>query len=383
ALAFVAEVRDAEARRQKVVEAFPAGPRSAGFKKLLKVPLYDYQREGSLFAASAGRCLIGDEMGLGKTIQAIAAARIMTSLLGVERVLIVCPTSLKHQWEREIEKFADRRVQVIGGMRPRRAIQFTADSFYKITNYDTVYRDLDLIQQWAPDLVILDEAQRIKNWNTRVARSVKKIASPHAIVLTGTPLENRLEELVSIVQFVDRFRLGPTFKLLHDHQMRDKEGKVIGYRALDKIGKTLEPVLIRRQKDQVLDQLPERLDKNFFVPMTPQQKHLHDENKEIVARIVQKWRKYKFLSEADQRRLMIALQNMRMSCDSTYLLDQSADFSFKPDELATLLEEVYESPEGKVVVFSQWLRMHELLVDRFKKRGWDYILFHGGVPGQQ
>jgi superfamily II DNA or RNA helicase len=382
-LTFVAEVRDAERRRERVKEAFPQGTRSAAFKKLLKVPLYDYQREGALFAARAGRCLIGDQMGLGKTIQAIAAAEIMAQLFGVERVLVVCPTSLKHQWQREIEKFSERSAQVIGGMRPRRAVQFTGDSFFKITNYDTIYRDLEIIEQWAPDLVILDEAQRIKNWSTRVARSVKKITSPYAIVLTGTPLENRLEELVSIVQFVDRFRLGPTFRLLHEHQTRDKDDKVIGYQALDRIGKTLEPVLIRRQKDQVLDQLPERLDKNFFVPMTPQQKHLHDENKEIVARIVQKWRKYKFLSEADQRRLMIALQNMRMACDSTYLLDQSADYSFKPDELATLLEEVYESPEGKVVVFSQWLRMHELLVDRFKKRGWDYILFHGGVPGQQ
>src|SRR5262249_40270535 len=184
------------------------------------------------------------------------------------------------------------------------------------------------------------EAQRIKNWSTRTARSVKKITSPYAIVLTGTPLENRLEELVSIVQFVDRYRLGPTFKLLHDHQMRDEVGKVVGYRDLDRIGKTLEPVLLRRQKDQVLDQLPERLDKHFFVPMTPQQKDLHEENREIMARIVQKWRRYRFLTEADQRRLMAALQNMRMSCNSTYLLDRKTDHGVKADELATLLEEV-------------------------------------------
>src|SRR5262249_46216675 len=152
-----------------------------------------------------------------------------------------------------------------------------------------------------PDLVILDEAQRIKNWETRVARSVKKIASPHAIVLTGTPLENRLEELISIVQFVDRYRLGPTFRLLHDHQVRDEVGKVVGYRDLDRIGQTLEPVLLRRQKDQVLDQLPERIERTVFVPMTTEQRRHHAEHQEIVARIVQKWRRYKFLSEADQR----------------------------------------------------------------------------------
>lgn len=383
ALAFVAEVRDAERRQQRLTEAFPRGIKSAVFKNLLRVSLYDYQREGALFAARAGRCLIGDEMGLGKTIQAIAAAEIMARFFGVERVLVVCPTSLKHQWQREIERFIARSVRVIGGLRSDREQGFAADAFFKITNYDTVHRDFDLIQGWSPDLVVLDEAQRIKNWSTRVARSVKKIVSPYAIVLTGTPLENRLEELISIVQFVDRYRLGPTYRLLHDHQIRDEHGKVVGYCNLDKIGKTLEPVLIRRQKDQVLDQLPERLDKHFFVPMTPQQMNHHEENREIVARIVQKWRRYRFLSEADQRRLMIALQNMRMSCDSTYLLDHETDFGVKADELATLLDEIYERPETKVVVFSQWLRMHELLVRRFERRDWEFVLFHGGVPSEQ
>src|SRR5262249_26529730 len=148
-------------------------------------------------------------------------------------------------------RFVRRSVAVIGGLQPRRERLFATSTFYKITNYDTIHRDLDLIHGWSPDLVILDEAQRIKNWNTRTARSVKKIASPHAIVLTGTPLENRLEELVSIVQFVDRHRLGPTFRLLHEHQVRDENGRVVGYTGLDRIGKTLEPILIRRQKDQV------------------------------------------------------------------------------------------------------------------------------------
>jgi superfamily II DNA or RNA helicase len=382
-LGFVAEVRDAGRRRELIERRFPRGIRSAAWRDLIRVPLYDYQREGALFAARAGRSLIGDEMGLGKTLQAIAAAEMMACELGVERVLVICPTSLKHQWEREIERFVNRKTTVIGGLRPRRQELFAADSFYKIMNYDTVHRDLDLILGWSPDLVILDEAQRIKNWKTRAARSVKKITSPYCIVLTGTPLENRLEELVSIVQFVDKHRLGPTFRFLHEHQVLDETGRVIGYRNLDKIGKTLEPILVRRQKAQVLNQLPERLDKNFFVPMTPQQLRHHDENRELVGRIVLKWRRYGFLTEADQRRLMIALQNMRMACDSTYLLDQKTDFGVKADELATMLEEVFEKEDNKVVIFSQWVRMHEVLLRRFQARGWNHVLFHGGVPGPQ
>jgi superfamily II DNA or RNA helicase len=382
-LAFVAEVRDAEQRRTRVAEAFPRGIRSAAFKDLVKVPLYDYQREGALFAARAGRCLIGDEMGLGKTIQAVASAEIMARLFGVERVLVICPTSLKHQWQREVERFADRPVQVIGGLRRRREQDFAADGFYKVMNYDTVHNDLDLIEAWGPDLVILDEAQRIKNWSTRVARSVKRISSPYALVLTGTPLENRLEELISIVQFVDRYRLGPTFKLLHEHQQRDEVGKVIGYHGLDRIGQTLEPILVRRQKDQVLDQLPERIESQVIVPMTERQRQQHAENQEIVARIVEKWRRYRFLSEADKQRLMIALQYMRMACDSSYLVDHKTDHGPKADEVLTLLGEYFERPDTKVVVFSQWLRMHELIVRRLKERNWDHVLFHGSVPGSK
>jgi superfamily II DNA or RNA helicase len=379
ALGFVAQVRDAERRKQVLAEAFPRGVRSAGFKGLLRVPLYDYQREAALFAGRAGRSVIGDDMGLGKTMEAIAGVEIMARHFGVERVLVVCPTSLKHQWEREIARAIGRPTRVIGGFRRAREDGFRAGGFYKITNYDTVYRDLDLIAAWSPDLVILDEAQRIKNWSTRTARSVKKIASPYAIVLTGTPLENRLEELVSIVQFVDQHRLGPTFRFLHDHQILDEFGKVVGYRSLDGIGTTLAPILLRRRKAEVLRQLPERLEKRFFVPMTPQQMQHHEDNREIVGKLVVKWRRYRFLSETDQRRLMIALQNMRMACDSTYLLDQKTDHGGKADELTTLLDEIFERPDTKAVIFSQWLRMHELLIRRLERRPWSYVLFHGGV----
>lgn len=381
-LGFIAEVRDRTRRVRVIAAAFPRGSRDGAFRKLLKCDLYDYQREGALFAASAGRSLVGDEMGLGKTVEALAAVEIMAQRFGVERVLIVCPTSLKHQWEREIARFTSRQATVVGGLRTRREQQYrSASTFFTITNYDTVHADLDFIAGWSPDLVILDEAQRIKNWSTRTARSVKRIASPYAIVLTGTPLENRLEELVSIVEFVDRHRLGPTFRFLADHQVRDEHGKVVGYQDLDRIGKTLSPILIRRSKAQVATQLPARLDKNFFVPMTPQQIAYHEENREIVGKIVSKWRRYRFLSEADQRRLMIALQNMRMSCDSTYLLDHETDFGVKADELSTLLDEALEHPEAKVVVFSQWLRMHELLVRQLEGKPYDHVLFHGGVDG--
>lgn len=382
-LEYVAEVRDQVHLADRIVAAFPKGIRSKQFANLLKVPLYSYQREGTLFAAKAGRSLLADDMGLGKTIQAIAAVEILAQTAGAERVLVISPTSLKHQWLQEIEKFTNRSAMVVEGLLNRRKQLYAATSFYKLTNYDVICRDIESIRRWQPDVIILDEAQRIKNWKTRTAQSVKQLDSKYAIVLTGTPLENRIEELHSIVEFVDRFRLGPMFRFLHEHQHVDEAGRVIGYRNLSKISQTLQSILIRRTKDKVLQELPERLEKRFFVPMTKEQMEYHEENREIVARLVQKWRRYGFLTEADQLRMRIALQNMRMACDSTYLLDKKTDHGVKADELIDLLGEILEDPQSKVVVFSQWVRMHELVVRRLERLKCGHVFFHGGVPGPQ
>ena len=383
ALDFLAGRRDAERRSLALDDLFPRGATDPALKKVLKAPLYPYQAEGTLFAVRAGRALIGDEMGLGKTIQAIAVAEILARHFGVSKVLVICPTSLKYQWQSEIMRFSGRESRVIAGGRGQRQKDYVLDEFCKITNYEKLQPDLDLITAWAPDLVIVDEAQRVKNWNTIAARALKRIDSPYAVVLTGTPLENKLEELISIVQFVDQHRLGPAWKLLHEHQVKDEGGRVTGYTGLEKIGQSLAPIMIRRRKSAVLQQLPERTDQNLLVPMTELQMTYHQENAEIVTRIVQRWRKMKFLSDKDQRRLTCALQNMRMACNSTYLLDQESDHGVKADELAALFDGLFEQPDAKAVVFSQWTRTHDIVIRRLVARGIGYVSFHGGVPSEK
>ena len=387
ALDFIAGRRDANRRATKLVELFPRGAADPRLLALLKVPLYPYQAEGALFAVRAGRALIGDDMGLGKTIQAIAATEILARHFGVSKVLVICPTSLKYQWQSEITRFSGRRgenaARVINGGRTQRQKDYVLDDFCKVTNYEKLKPDLDLIAAWAPELVIVDEAQRVKNWNTIAARALKRINSSFAIVLTGTPLENKLEELISIVQFVDQHRLGPTWRLLHEHQVKDDAGRVTGYAGLEKIGQTLSPIMIRRRKSEVLRQLPDRTDQNLLVPMTEMQMHHHRENADVVAKIVQRWRRTKFLSDMDQRRMTCALQNMRMSCNSTYLLDQETDHGVKADELAVLFDELFADPEAKAVVFSQWTRTHDIVIRRLEARGLGYVSFHGGVPSEK
>ena len=382
ALDFVAGRRDAARRAEVLDSLFPRGAADRKLAKLLEAPLYPYQAEGALFAVRSGRALIGDEMGLGKTIQAVAATEILARHFGVSRVLVVCPTSLKYQWQSEISRFSGRAARVMVGGRAQRQKDFGVDDFCKITNYEKLKPDLDVIAMWAPELVIVDEAQRIKNWNTIAARALKRIDSPYALVLTGTPLENKLEELISIVQFIDQHRLGPTWKLLHEHQIKDEFGRVTGYTGLEKIGQTLAPILIRRRRSDVLTQLPGRTDQNLLVPMTEMQLVHHRENADIVAQIVKRWRRTKFLSDKDQRRLTCALQNMRMSCNSTYLLDQETDHGVKADELAALLDGVFVQPDAKAVVFSQWTRTHDIVIRRLEDRGIGYVSFHGGVPSE-
>ena len=141
---------------------------------------------------------------------------------------------------------------MLQGLRLARQQQYREEAFCRITSYETLVRDLDLVQAWAPELLIVDEAQRVKNWNTVASRALKRVDSAYAFVLTGTPLENRLEELISIVQLVDQHRLGPTWRLLHEHQQVDETGRVVGYRALDRIGATLAPILLRPRKAEGL-----------------------------------------------------------------------------------------------------------------------------------
>ena len=379
-LDLIAQARDAEHRRRVLDAAYPAGAKSPALQRLVNAMLYPYQAEGALFAARAGRCLIADEMGLGKTVQALAAVALLARHFGAEKVLVVCPTSIKHQWMREIARFTQREAQVINGNRASRRRGYAERGFCKIINYETLARDFEFIQSWSPDVVIADEAQRIKNWNTIAARALKRIESPYALVLTGTPLENRLEELVSIVQYVDGQRLGPLWRLRHEHQVLDEAGRVVGYKDLNRIGETLRPVMLRRRKADVLAQLPERVAKTVFVEMTRQQLAEHQSNAACVQQIVQRWRRTGYLSDVHQRRLMAALQNMRMACNSTYLLDGKTDYGNKCDELVTLLQELLEQPAVKVVIFSQWLRTHELIIRRLRPKRWSHVLFHGGVP---
>jgi SNF2 family DNA or RNA helicase len=376
AIDYVVDLREGLQRRTLIEEKYT----DAQIDTLLDTQLYPYQKEGIRFAATAGRAIIADEMGLGKTIQAIGTAELLRREGFVENVLIVCPTSLKYQWKREIERFTHREVLVIEGPHTRRLEQYKMEQPYKIVSYNSVCNDLKVLRRMETDMVIMDEVQRLKNWDTQIARAARHISSPYAVLLSGTPLENKLEELYSIVELVDQFALAPYYKFRNDHIIIEDNGKVVGYRNLNSIKQRLSHIMLRRRKSDVHLQLPDRMDQNLFVPMTAEQREMHDEFRSGVAALVLKWKRMHFLSEKDRKRLLLLLSQMRMVCDSTFILDQESRYDTKIDELMNLLDSFMEGGDGKAVVFSGWERMTRLVAQELTHRGVKFEYLHGGIP---
>ena len=350
--------------------------------KLLTVSLYPYQKEGIRFAFEKGKSIIADEMGLGKTIQAIGTAELMRKEKLIQSTLIVCPTSLKYQWKREIERFTGQQVHVIEGLHHKRINQYQLDVPYKIISYNSACNDIKILGKLETDLLIMDEVQRLKNWNTQISMAMRRVVSQYAVILSGTPLENKLEELYSVMEFADNFCLGPFWKFKAECIVSDETGKVLGYKNLNKVGEMARLRLIRRTKKQVALQMPERQDKILFVPMTKEQRGEHDELKFIVVQIVNKWHRMHFLSEKDRNRLMLCLSQMRMLCDSTYILDQKTRNDTKVEEALNIITNLLETESEKVVVFSQWERMTRLIAQELEKREIGFEYLHGGVPSE-
>ena len=350
---------------------------------VLKTNLLPYQVRGAIFASCRGRVVLADDMGLGKTVQALAATELLRRRRGIRRVLVVAPASVKYQWKTEIEKFTKLDAQVIEGLVPQRQRLYAAPKFFNVTSYELVLKDIKSLHELQSDLIILDEAQRIRNWATVTARTIKQLKSRYAFVLTGTPLENKLEELFSVVEFVDGRRLGPAFRFLQEHRMEDENGKLLGYRGLDQIHRKLRPILVRRTRKEVLKDLPPRTDQIFRVPLTKEQAEPYWEQHDILARLMHKWQSMGWLSEIDLRRITCCLQNMRMLCNSTFLFDKRTHHSPKLAEFREIIRELALEEKRKVVVFSEYERMTFLAGEELRKMKIGFVSLHGGVPSRK
>ena len=343
-------------------------------------PLYPYQREGMLHLAFKERALLADEMGLGKTIQAIAACALLHRLGKASRVLVVTPASLKTEWEEQIQRFTNLAYRLVFGARKARLAVYASPGFFTIANYEQIVRDgLDINRILNPEVVILDEAQRIKNWTTKTAQSVKRLNSRYAFVLTGTPIENRIDELYSLMDFLNPGVLGPLFRFNRDFYDLDDRGRPVGYRNLDQLHARVRPFMLRRRKADVETELPDRTDQTFFVPLSNEQKNRYQDHEAQAARLAS-IAKRRPLTPQESEKLLRELAMMRMVCDTNYILDPKDRACPKLAELEKILEECRENNDVKVLIFSEWERMLELVQGLCRRLRLGYALHTGSVP---
>ena len=348
---------------------------------VLRFPLFPYQRDGMLHLAFGERALLADDMGLGKTVQALAACVLLRELESIKRVLVVSPASLKSEWEEQIRAATEGlSSQVVSGRREIRLDQYAEGAFFTLVNYEQVMSDGDDIQRAVnPDVIILDEAQRIKNWRTKTASAVKRLRSRFAFVLTGTPLENRIDEVYSIIEYLDPKILGPLFRFNRDYYVLDDRGRPAGYQNLDLLSERISPVMLRRRKDEVEDELPDRTLNNYFTEMTREQRARYEDHEYNMARIAGR-AKRRPLTPEEFKRLQLELACMRMTCDTPYILDPKVRDCPKLEELERVLEEILEDGDRKIIVFSEWVRMLDLVRERLGELDLDFALHTGSVP---
>jgi len=348
---------------------------------LVKTELFPYQKTGVEFVLFKKVAIIADEMGLGKTIQAATAAVLKKQIFGFKKTLVVCPATLKSQWKKEIETFTNEKALIINGTPKEREAQYLDDGyFFYIVNYETILRDSSAINNAGMDFLILDEAQRVKNYETKTSSSIKRLLPKHTLVVTGTPIENRLIDIFSVVSVLDPYFFGPLWEFSYQHCLFDpgKENKINGYYNLQELNGRLSEILIRREKRNVLDQLPNVQQIDIPVELSFQQAEYHTSYARGIASIISK----KFLTPYDMQKMQLLLANMRMVCDSTYLIDEETNISPKMKELENILFEQLDlgNVDRKIIIFSEWIKMHKLIARMLRENKIGFVELSGKVP---
>jgi superfamily II DNA or RNA helicase len=330
--------------------------------RTLKADLRPYQKDGFswlvfLHELNSGG-ILADDMGLGKTIQTIALLLWSKSKYKRKLNLVVAPTSVVPNWQREIAKFAPGLKTVVwqGPNRSQNAPELEKADVM-ITSYALLRRDEELLQALDLRYVILDEAQHIKNPMSQTARSAKKLSSERRLALTGTPIENRLSELWSIFDFVSPGLLG---------QLKTFEERIA--RPIDRgdmetaqrLRATIKPFVMRRLKRDVAADLPDKIEQEMIVPLAEEQAKLYKQVLGQVRKSVLSEVEKKGVSKA-QIQILAALTRLRqVACDPRLM--KLPDTNFEADDsgkLGALREIIDEAVDGnhRVLVFSQFVEM--------------------------
>jgi SNF2 family DNA or RNA helicase len=325
----------------------------AGRQVQLPFKPFPYQLDGIAFLMPRHSALLADEMGLGKTMQTIVALRLLFHAGLIRRALLVCPKPLVPNWSRELKLWAgDLPFEVIGGSTSaRRASWLVSNCPLKVVNYEILTRDVDLLADDKArfDVVVLDEAQRIKNRESKTAQAVRSLQRCRSWALTGTPIENRPDDLVNLFAFVDAERIPP-----------ETPAKRLPELTAD--------CILRRTTEQVLTDLPPKLIRDAYLELTPAQRAAYDmAEKEGIVQL-------NALGDTiSVQHVFELVMRLKQICNFDPLTRHSA----KLDQLQADMAEVAAS-DRKAIIFSQWVEPLEFLAQALAEFG--PLQYHGRIP---
>lgn len=328
----------------------------AGRQVVLPFQPYPYQLDGIAFLMPRSAALLADEMGLGKTMQAIVALRLLFQGGLIRRALLVCPKPLVANWARELRAWAeDLPFEIIGGdADARRAAWLVSNCPLKLVNYELLTRDAGIVNddQVRFDVVVLDEAQRIKNRDSRTAEVVAALHRQRSWALTGTPIENRPDDLVNIFQFVE-------------------SGRVPLDTPARRLPQLTADCILRRTKDDVLTDLPAKTVRDAFLELTPAQRDAY-----VLAETEGVIRLNAMDETITVQHVFELVMRLKQICNFDPVTGQSS----KLEQLQADLAEVVDCGR-KAIVFSQWVQPLEILAEALAPFG--PLQFHGKISSGQ
>ena len=347
----------------------------------IKVKLFPYQQIGfnwlkNMYDIGFGG-ILADDMGLGKTLQAISLISEIQleneDLLGI----IIVPTSLLHNWKEEFYKFSDiKPILVEGNAETRKELVKKTEKGILITTYQTFRNDVKNYKDKKFDVVILDEAQNIKNVSSLVKKATSKLESAVNFALTGTPIENSIMELWSIFDFILPGYLDniTKFRKKYKNSLNNPDSKKIF-----NLKNIVSPFILRRTKDEVLTELPEKVENNMIVELSKEQKKLY---MAYVKRAKKELREFD-KEENNNLKVLAILTKLRQICNSPQLFDENYTGKVAKIELLKELMPDILSNGHRILIFSQFLGTLEEIKEELEKEKVEYFYIDGSVKSKE
>lgn len=352
AVLFLKTYRDV---RQDLIDIKMRKPEGEVLVHGMEFPLRAYQANGADFLSSGRRTLLADDMGLGKTVQALATI----IMLKPRTTLIACMNSLKYNWMNEINKHTPGiPAIVVEGSKTRRKAIWESDYPIKICNYQAFQHDLDIMpMNW--DFIIADEATSIKTHSTATARGIKHVRSDLAVAMSGTPMENHLMEMHSILEFVRPGLLGSRWDFKSRYIEYGFNGTISGYKNIQDFHERVTPFMLRRRKRDVLTELPDKVYERIDIDLTPEEERLYAKWRSLVVREIDGLGNVTNLWTQNALTRMLRLKQI---VDHPLLLEDKHETGVAK---MSALHDIISSTDQKVVVFTQFKQMAHILARKY------------------